>query len=388
MGEVSKVYLFSLSGNLSRCVSRLPPRQCSEPGCRALRGAQPPCRRRDRCGHPSAITAPDTAADGPAHCPPNHTPNALPFTITPTRQPTPLPTNQPSPSPSTLTVPDPHGPALSLAHHAALVPGVTPANLLAYTDIMVGSDVGSSVGCVVGKAVGNTAGTVDGGNVGKGGGRSVARSVGAGSWAVWWEGPWAGPSAAVSAGPWWAVKSAVTWAGTWGVAWAARKGSARAPTKASGSAPDVGSGVGAIVGCAVGWWGFQRACRHHNRRTYRADGSTHATAVSVIHAAAIQLAHSPLGPRRYRRDRPHRPRAHWTAHTALVTSLSIEHNQHPTALDSNCPPRGPHRSRRPSSLPHPLAYLDGLPTPSPAGPPTPLSQSLYYSHSGQLPPRT
>ena len=142
LGEVSKVYLFSLSGNLSRCVSRLPPRQCSEPGCRALRGAQPPCRRRDRCGHPSAITAPDTAADGPAHCPPNH------------------------------------------------------------------------------------------------------------------------------------------------------------------------------------------------------------------------------------------------------TSLSIEHNQHPTALDSNCPPRGPHRSRRPSSLPHPLAYLDGLPTPSPAGPPTPLSQSLYYSHSGQLPPRT
>lgn len=122
LGEVSKVYLFSLSGNLSRCVSRLPPRQCSEPGCRALRGAQPPCRRRDRCGHPSAITAPDTAADGPAHCPPNH------------------------------------------------------------------------------------------------------------------------------------------------------------------------------------------------------------------------------------------------------TSLSIEHNQHPTALDSNCPPRGPHRSRRPSSLPHPLAYLDGLPTPSPAGP--------------------
>lgn len=216
----------------------------------------------------------------------------------------------------------------------------------------------------------------------------MARSVGAGSWAVWWEGPWAGPSAAVSAGPWWAVKSAVTWAGTWGVAWAARKGSARAPTKASGSAPDVGSGVGAIVGCAVGWWGFQRACRHHNRRTYRADGSTHATAVSVIHAAAIQLAHSPLGPRRYRRDRPHRPRAHWTAHTALVTSLSIEHNQHPTALDSNCPPRGPHRSRRPSSLPHPLAYLNGLPMPSPAGPPTPLSQSLYSSHSGQLPPRT
>ena len=126
LGEVSKVYLFSLSGNLSRCVSRLPPRQCSEPGCRALRGAQPPCRRCDRCGHPSAITTPDTAADGPAHCPLNHTTNALPFTITPTRQPTPLPTNQPSPSPSTLTVPDPHGPALSLAHHAALVPGVTP----------------------------------------------------------------------------------------------------------------------------------------------------------------------------------------------------------------------------------------------------------------------
>ena len=32
LGEVSKVYLFSLSGNLSRCVSRLPPRQFSEPG--------------------------------------------------------------------------------------------------------------------------------------------------------------------------------------------------------------------------------------------------------------------------------------------------------------------------------------------------------------------
>ena len=346
MGEVSKVYLFSLSGNLSRCVSRLPPRQCSEPGCRALRGAQPPCRRCDRCGHPSAITTPDTAADGPAHCPLNHTPNALPFTITPTRQPTPLPTNQPSPSPSTLTVPDPHGPALSLAHHAALVPGVTPANLLAYTDIMVGSDVGSSVGCVVGKAVGNTAGTVDGGNVGKGGGRSVARSVGAGSWAVWWEGPWAGPSAAVSAGPWWAVKSAVTWAGTWGVAWAARKGSARAPTKASGSAPDVGSGVGAIVGCAVGWWGFQRACRHHNRRTYRADGSTHATAVSVIHAAAIRLAHSPLGPRRYRTRRPSENQPQHCPSRAHMTYGPSDRHQHlPHCLNTPTHTEGPHTHR-------------------------------------------